>query len=304
MEFNFTYIHTCMYVCMFNGKIVPTMKIFKKIKREWAALLSKIHVRYINANYLGLKLKVPLIYGMRNGGYIVPAEFWMSDCLESFIKTKAGCVIDIGVNVGLYLVKLKAISSKIDYYGIDSNPGCIFYTQELIRLNQFKQAKLFTTALSNNNSVVDFYANTHDDRMGSLIKKHHQYKPEFSFSTLTITTDYLVDMLKIKQISAIKIDVEGAELMVLQGMKKTITSYRPYFYIEILFIKNKSDRDAAINICNFIQKMDYSILGVNLKTQKTDVISDITLVGKEYECNYVFAPNEYLNTFIDHMKLQ
>jgi FkbM family methyltransferase len=278
------------------------MRILKKMKREWTALLSKIHIRSIKTDYLGLPLKVPLIYGMRNGGYIVPAEFWMSNCLESFVKTKTGCVIDIGANTGLYLVKLKAISDKVDYYGVDSNPACIFYTQELIRLNQFKQAKIFTTALSHNNSIVDFYTNRRDDRMGSLLKNHHQYKPEFSFSTLTMTGDSLVDMLKIKQISAIKIDVEGAELRVLQGMQKTIEQYRPYLYIEILFIQNKSDAETVANICNLIQKMDYSILGVNLKTQKTEVIQDISRVGIDYECNYVFAPSSHLEVFIDKMK--
>ena len=60
------------------------MKILKKIKREWTALLSEIHIRHVQTNYLGLTLKIPLIYGMRNGGYIVPAEFWMSNCLESY----------------------------------------------------------------------------------------------------------------------------------------------------------------------------------------------------------------------------
>jgi len=124
------------------------MRILQKIKREWSALLSKIYIRHVKSNYLGLKLKIPLIYGMHNGGYIVPAEFWMSSCLESFIKTKDGCIVDVGVNVGLYLVKLKALSDAVEYYGIDSSPACIFYTQELIRLNQFKRAKLFTTALS------------------------------------------------------------------------------------------------------------------------------------------------------------
>ena len=278
------------------------MKILKKIKREWTALLSEIHIRYVQTNYLGLKLKIPLIYGMRNGGYIVPAEFWMSNCLESFIKTKEGCIIDVGVNVGLYLVKLKALSNEVDYYGIDSSPACIFYTQELIRLNQFERAKLFTTALSDSNEVVEFYSNTHDDRMGSLIKQHHEYKKGFSFSTLSMTGDSLVDLLKVKKISAIKIDVEGAELMVLKGMEKSIEKYRPYLYIEILFTKNQEDIDSAMNICNFIQKMNYSILGVNLTSQKTEKITNIDKVGKDYDCNYVFAPNEHLTQFISTLE--
>ncbi|WP_369152991.1 hypothetical protein [Candidatus Thiodubiliella endoseptemdiera] len=144
------------------------MIYLKKIKREFIAGLSEIYIRYVRSNYLGLKIKVPLIHGMRNGGYIVPSEFWMSDCLASFVETKPGCVIDVGVNVGLYLVKLRVISDDVAYYGIDPNPSCTFYTQELIRLNQFGNAKLLTTALSNSSGVVDFYTQTSADRMGSL----------------------------------------------------------------------------------------------------------------------------------------
>ena len=278
------------------------MKILKKIKRELVALISKLHVRYVSSDYLGLKIKIPLIYGMRNGGYIVPAEFWMSDCLEAFIKTKKGCIVYIGVNVGLYLVKLKAITNDVNYYGIDSNPACVFYTQELIRLNQFANAKVFTTALSDSSHIVDFYSNTHDDRMGSLIKNHHQYNPAFSFSTLTTTGDILVNMLKIDQISAIKIDVEGAELMVLKGMRDTLKQYRPYLYVEILYTANQDEVDTAMAICNLILTMDYAILGVNLQTLKTEVIKDISKVGVEYDCNYVFLPNENLDSFIKAMK--
>lgn len=272
-------------------------ELLKKIKRELIAGLSKIYIRSVNSNYLGLNLKIPLIYGMRNGGYIVPAEFWMSYCLEAFIKTKQGCVIDVGANVGLYLVKLKAMSDQVPYYGVDSNPACIFYTQELIRLNHFKQAKLFTTALSDNANVLDFYTNSHDDRMGSLIKEHHTYKKDFSFSVLSMTGDNLVKMLKITQISVIKIDVEGAEQQVLQGIKGTIEKYRPYIYIEILQTDTLDKTNSVIEICQSIQALDYNILGVNSTSQKTEVITDIHQVGKNYEANYVFAPNNLLDAF-------
>lgn len=278
------------------------MKYLKKIKREFIAGLSKIYISHVKSNYLGLKIKVPLIHGMRNGGYIVPAEFWMSDCLEAFIGTKKGCVIDIGVNVGLYLVKLKAISDTIPYYGIDSNPACIFYTQELIRLNHFTQAKLFTTALGESNEIADFYTNSNADTMGSLIKDHHSYNENYSFSTMITTADNLINMLKIKQISVIKIDVEGAEIYVLKGMENTIKQYNPYIYIEILETNTQDKIDTAMEICNFIQNMSYSILGINLHSGQTEAIQDITQVGVDYEANYVFAPNKNLGAFVNFMK--
>jgi hypothetical protein len=117
-----------------------------------------------------------------------------------------------------------------------------------------------------------------------------------------MTGDSLINLLKVEEISAIKIDVEGAELMVLKGMEKSIEKYRPYLYIEILFTKNQEDIDRAMDICNFILEMNYSILGVNLTSQKTEIITNLNKVGKNYDCNYVFAPNEHLENFVKTMK--
>lgn len=260
-------------------------------------MLSLIYVRHVNSSYFGLKLKVPLIYGMRNGGYIIPDEVWMSDCLRAFVETKKGCVLDIGVNVGLYLTKLKAITDTVNYYGVDPNPACTFYTQQLIRLNNFTNAKLFTIALSESPDILTFYASKLGDTTGSLIKEHQSHnKMEHSFDTLVTTGDSFVDLLQLKEdISVIKIDVEEAELYVLRGLEDTIKKHTPYIYLEILYTSTQEQIDRAMKICKFLQQFNYSILGVNLDTKTLDVIQDINTVGKNYEQEYIFSHNNYVN---------
>ncbi len=275
-------------------------KIVKKIKREFVAVISKVFIRYVKSTYFGLEIKIPLIYGMRNGGYIIPEEIFMSDCLRSFISTKKGCVIDVGVNVGLYLVKLKAISSNINYYGVDPNPACTFYTQELIRLNSFKNAKLFTFALGESKEILSFYASRLGDGTGSLIKEHQSHNNmEYSFDTIVLTGDSLVNVLQLKEdISVIKIDVEEAELYVLRGLEQTIKKYTPYIYIEILFTATQEQNNRAMKICKFLQNINYSIIGINRDTKKLEIIKDISKVGKDYEQEYIFSPDDFVERFI------
>lgn len=279
-------------------------RLRKKIKREWVAGLSKLYVNHINSDYLGMDLKVPLIHGMKNGGYILPAEMWMSDCLHTFTDTKPGCIIDIGVNIGLYLVKLRVISESVNYYGIDANPACTFYTQELIRLNKFKNAKLFTLALSDQNGVSTFYASKLGDDTGSLVKEHQQNNNmAYSFSTMTLAGDSFINTLKLDEdISTIKIDVEEAEIYVLRGLEKTIETYSPYIYCEILFTQTQIQDDRAMQICKFIQDKNYSILGIKRNTKFLEVIRDITEVGKEYEQEYAFVPTDYLDKFMSSIR--
>lgn len=107
------------------------MKIFLKIKREWFVFLQKITNFKANVCYFGLKLKIPMIYKMGRD-LIVPDEKLMSAFLKIFLTYKSGAVIDVGANVGIYLLKLKAIDSKRKYIGIEPNPSAFFYLSELI----------------------------------------------------------------------------------------------------------------------------------------------------------------------------
>ncbi len=277
-----------------------------KLKREIIAFISKIYIDHVKVNYYNLTLKVPLIHGMRNGGYVVPAEQWITDCLYSFVNTKKGMVVDIGANVGLILVKLKTICNDVEYCGIEANPSCAFYTQELIRLNNFKNAKLFTVALSDNVEARRFYSSRAGDSTGSLIREHQTHNTmEYTFDVITITGDQFIDTLDIKDdgISVIKIDVEEAELYVLQGLSNTIEQYNPYIFCEILHSKTKEQEERSLGICTLLASKGYSVIGINGSKNRLEVISDIKKVGtKEYEQEFVFSPVENINSFMNAMK--
>jgi FkbM family methyltransferase len=279
-------------------------KVFRKIKRELVAGLSKIRLRKVTSNYFGLTLKVPVVYGVINGGYIVPAETWMGDCLRTFIDTKRGCVLDIGVNVGLFLVKLRVISKDVPYYGFEPNPSCILYTQELIRLNNFKHATLIPIALSDKEHVATFFAANIGDETGTLIKAHKKGETlDYSFDVFTMRGDMLIPYLNIDELAAIKIDVEEAEINVIHGLEETIGNFRPYIYCEILNVNDDKDKiSRAKQICEFILARDYRILGVTNDTRELKIIESIDDVGVAYWQEYVFCPDECVNRFVDSIK--
>jgi len=113
------------------------MSFIGKLKRELVVFFSKTCVKSARNDYFGLDLKYPIIFGMGRG-YVIPKEIWMGQCLDAFIRSKQGCVIDVGVNVGVYLVKLKVLRDDIEYIGFEPNAVCNYYINELIRMNKFK----------------------------------------------------------------------------------------------------------------------------------------------------------------------
>ena len=55
-----------------------------------------------------------------------------------------------------------------------------------------------------------------------------------SIEVLGLPLDYIVKHLKLRRIDLIKIDVEGAELQVLEGSIETLHKYKPRLVVEVL----------------------------------------------------------------------
>jgi FkbM family methyltransferase len=275
------------------------MRTLQIIKREIVIALSQIGLKWVATDYLGMRLLSPTIYGMVNGGYIVPGELWMSDCLEAFIGTRKGCVLDIGSNVGVYLVKLRVISREVEYFGVEPNHACNFYLQELIRLNRFEHARILPFAFSDHRGVGMIYAGGRGSKRGSALPSHRPGEDlAHSFEAYFAIGDEVVETLGLRELAVIKLDVEEGELEALQGLMRTIEKYRPYIYCEILETGGDELRIVRTRrICESVRGMDYAILGVEKSGRVLEIIDDIGRVGKDYWEEYIFAPLELVVSF-------
>ena len=271
------------------------MTVLQKIRRELLKLISKLCLKSTNVNYFGLSLNVPLIHGI-GAGYLVPGDQWMSHCLSTFLAASKGAVIDIGANIGLYLVKLKSLDDARDYYGFEPNPMCIYYLQELVSGNGFQNVRVFPFALSNSKELRRFYAKRKADKMGSL---HDYARPGElkinSFDLVTFPGDEFIGLLEIDAICAMKIDVEGFELEVLQGVKNTLINYRPFVFCEIWHLPVVSDptfeekHRRATSICDLMSEIDYEILGFENKQNDMVDIKSVDDFANNQRSDYILV---------------
>lgn len=81
----------------------------------------------------GASIKVPIIGGVEISN-IYEAEGWMDDILILLArKITSGTFIDVGVNIGQTLIKVKnSFNSSINYLGFEPNPNCVNYCYKLI----------------------------------------------------------------------------------------------------------------------------------------------------------------------------
>src|SRR5688572_22816320 len=97
-------------------------------------------------------------------GNIYISEPWMIQLLENILPEKKDkAYIDVGVNIGQTLLKLKSVNPNINYYGFEPNPICIHYVKELIKVNKFKNVILFPVGISDTTSIYELSFFTEKD---------------------------------------------------------------------------------------------------------------------------------------------
>ena len=116
-----------------------------------------------------------------------------------------------------------------------------------------------------------------------------------SFDLFTFPGDEFFELLKIKNICAMKIDVEGLELEVLTGLKNTLATYKPFLFCEIWHLPETSDptydekhrRGKAI--CKLLDAIDYTILGVTKEKNNLVDIKTVYDFNDDQKTDYILT---------------
>lgn len=261
----------------------------RKLRRELLKSLSRVlRLPPASARFEGLALQIPLIFGLGADHLTRTAQPWTYRLLARLLAARPGALVDIGANVGLYLIWLKSIDADRQYVGFEPNPACYFYLQELIRHNRFAGACVLPEALSDKRALRTFFVRRLGDKMGSLLGSHRVEKDRpFSFDVMTQPGDPLFEALDLPAIGAMKVDVEGAELEVLRGLAGTLSRYRPPIICEVLPLdpdrSDNGERRLKINaLLSLAAELDYRMLSMGADGQLSAVSeADNLVLGSE-----------------------
>ena len=268
-------------------------------------------------DFLGLKSFAKQLYSkvnftmkitVNNKSFVIPHiygssfsinEEWILVVLKSIFKIKGGTFLDVGVNLGQTLVEVKSIDANRNYIGFEPNPACVFYVEELKRVNGFANCNIFPVGLYTSDTILllDLYEDNITNSGGSIIEKYWDYKnyqvkrkllvPVFSFDTVAQT-------LENPKFDIIKIDVEGAELEVIKTLQDIIRRDNPFIIVEILSaysVENKLRFDRQIQIEKLLKSLNYNILRIienkNSTLKKLEKIAGFDVNVNPNDCNYI-----------------
>jgi FkbM family methyltransferase len=169
--------------------------------------------------YATPSLREPIAFSLLiNGVY----EFRALEFVIERLRT-GSIFVDVGANIGSFTIPA---AQKVGINGcviaVEPSPRIFPYLQRNVALNKVPNVRLVRRAASDRDGeCASFYeAPVEKFGMGSLA-------PRFQVNPVPIlcqTLDTILEEQRVKQVTVIKIDVEGFEAAVLQGAEKVLTS--------------------------------------------------------------------------------
>jgi FkbM family methyltransferase len=146
--------------------------------------------------------------------------------------------LDIGANVGEFVLKAAKLAPRGRVFGVEPAPHMFAALTANLALNGFSHVVLRQLALSTSEGEIDLYipdtrrygAGLQNTGIGNL------FTTDGAGVKVTVpatTLDRFAAEESLERLDLIKLDVEGAELLVLRGGEATLRRLRPKILVEV-----------------------------------------------------------------------
>ena len=145
------------------------------------------------------------------------------------IVSPGGTGIDVGANKGFFSFAFSEIVDQVEAF--EPNPDYAEFAQQMLG----RRARVHKVALSNENGRGEFVVPVSEQGLDLHLAGKLQRGSDWDRETLRFTVEVrTLDSYAFTDVHVIKVDVEGSELEVLEGGRKTILRDRPSLIVELL----------------------------------------------------------------------
>lgn len=199
-----------------------------------------------------------------------------------------GNFIDIGANIGWHSLIIAKNFKQVKVYAFEPIKKTYEFLRQNIKLNTIKNIKTFNFGFFNKNKKISFY--TYKEGSGnSSIRNLSNRKSVIRQIANVKILDHFVKKEKLK-VDFIKCDVEGAELFVFLGAKKTLYKYKPIVFCEMLRKWSKKFKYHPNEIIQFFSKIGYECFKISKHVDKKKfILKKVTKISSvTRETNFLF----------------
>lgn len=239
------------FTLLFNGNVFTILfNFYSFINKSKNRIFFKNNKYYCTEINWTFNQKKVGLYAYGKGFKYRISELTHSYHLEKINFRDDDIIIDIGANNGdLYL----CFNNKINYYGFEPSPEVYLNLNENI-----KNQNLYNLGVWNiENKNIDFYLS--DDFGDSSIIPINKFSKKISIQTTTL--DQIISKIG-KKIKLLKIEAEGAEPEILQGLSKQLNMV-DYISIDCGFERGKNQTSTISECSNYLIQKNFGMIGFN-----------------------------------------
>ena len=227
-------------------------------------------------------------------GRVVPIEVMNFDRYEpaetrvmDLLSEKANQVLDIGANIGWYAIRFAKRDSIAQVHAFEPMPVSYAYLQRNVAINGVaERVRCYNYGLSEACGHFDFFVAPTGGTNASLLNVAGATNAR-AVVGLTLTLDQWCSNQEVRP-DFIKCDVEGAELLVFRGGRKTLAEHRPVVFAELLRKWSKPFGYHPDDMFAFFVELGYQCFAVSdAGVRRIDAVTDETP-----ETNYAFLHRE------------
>jgi len=241
------------------SKYWPFRKILKQIESSFIESSVKLqdHTMFLDQND-NLGLSINPVYGESD-----------TKIVKQIIKP-GDVVLDIGANIGYFtLIFAKLVENSGKVFSFEPESKNFKILKKNIEVNGYSNVVLEQKIVSNNDGQTTLYIS---DKAGS----HRIHQPDNYVESIDIdciSLDNYAQRNSIKKIDFIKIDVEGAEFNVLQGLQKIINSNKNItLLVEFSPNQIKSCGIKPTTMIDFLKENNFKIYFTQIQNNQTQLL--------------------------------
>ena len=146
--------------------------------------------------------------------------------------------IDVGADIGYYSLKAAPLVGVTGHViAVEPNPETLVRLRVNLAASDASVVAIAPVACSDAEGMMDLYVAPHSNLGETSLSKENASQEGAVTRTYKVRTRPLDDIVResgVTRVDAIKIDVEGAEYLVLKGAQQTLDRFHPMVLVEIV----------------------------------------------------------------------
>ncbi|HST09255.1 MAG TPA: FkbM family methyltransferase [Terriglobales bacterium] len=240
-------------------------------------------------------------------------EPWLDAIIKIVLQCREGAFLDVGANLGQTMFKVLALDSSRQYVGFEPQIACCLMLQRFLDENHITSFSILPVGLFNTNRVMKIHGGGSDyDATASVVDG---FRPDSFYTSdryiCVRKGDDVVSELGVTSVCGIKVDVEGAELEVFEGLVDTIERTNPFLIFEVLnhflvvtgsklddqTLRFRESRIARLE--SLLRPRGYEVFNILPPNELSHVSQIVPVVSDDLSLtNYIAVPKSELDAFL------